>query len=275
MIKTVSDYLNEVNTIFKKWHPSKHLFFRGHSNKKEFELIPTVLRPPKQNERNLNERQILLDFFHYSPAHSINYQFYSERDKILIDMQHFGIPTRLLDWTFAPLNALFFCCCEFNDKDGEVIIFNPWRYWDKIIIDKKDKEIHKKHKEIHKIHVMARALLSGNWPFRKIKSFINKSFDYKDLLKKDIEKPFAFVGNYTNNRILHQRGCFTIHGINPAAIDKFILAKREIERIFIPALRKENLLLELNQLYINDYSIFPDFEGMKKMIKKRGSLFNI
>jgi len=39
-------------------------------------------------------------------------------------MQHYGIPTRLLDITSNPLVALFFACIEFPKVDGEVIFFS-------------------------------------------------------------------------------------------------------------------------------------------------------
>ena len=43
--------------------------------------------------------------------------------ELLALLQHYGIPTRLLDITENALVALYFACCSEPDKDGEVFVF--------------------------------------------------------------------------------------------------------------------------------------------------------
>ncbi len=44
--------------------------------------------------------------------------------EIYFAAQHFGMPTRLLDWSWNPLTALFFACFDEPRKDGFVYAMN-------------------------------------------------------------------------------------------------------------------------------------------------------
>ena len=80
-------------------------FYRGHADK-DWKLIPSILRTPDGPEK---EHLLFRDMVAHEP------QSFSEcRSALdyLVQMQHYGLPTRLLDVTMNPLVALYFACEE-------------------------------------------------------------------------------------------------------------------------------------------------------------------
>ncbi|MGY3590031.1 hypothetical protein ACVIGB_010384 [Bradyrhizobium sp. USDA 4341] len=99
-------------------------FFRGHEDAR-FELTPSLLRKSPDGAWQFmpNEDRLCKELLiaHYDDFQSDQYCF----DR-LVRMQHYGLPTRLLDISGNPLVALFFACYSGSnllDIDGEVIVF--------------------------------------------------------------------------------------------------------------------------------------------------------
>lgn len=126
-INTISEFIGEIckldeTLICNGADRNEVLLFRGQSNDK-FELIPSLGRKRTfecdisifDEERNLIEmaKFKLPEIFHdgLQPL------------ELLALLQHYGIPTRLLDITENALVALYFACCSDNDKDGAVFAF--------------------------------------------------------------------------------------------------------------------------------------------------------
>ena len=55
--------------------------------------------------------------------HICPFEFVDNKFDTLVKMQHFGLPTRLLDMTTNPLVALYFACENENEMASDSIVY--------------------------------------------------------------------------------------------------------------------------------------------------------
>lgn len=214
--KNISEYISILSPIEKD--KLKHLFFRGHSNLK-FVLKPTIYR----NERYfVNEDNIYRETIVNSPQ-----DFYTcnKTIEVLVKMQHYGIPTRLLDVTRNPLVALFFACWENETIDGEVVIMsiptNHVRFYDsdKVAIlanlAKQQVDFGFDYKPdfdyFNKDDVDEVNSCYFGYLLHSIKE--DKPHFYNIINPVDVESVFAVQVKLDNPRIVKQNGAFLIFGV--------------------------------------------------------------
>lgn len=105
----------------------KRFLFRGQADK-SWSLIPTLARinSPDLDEGGCQELPCLFEKNLVSQAKrelpTIFHDGLQPLD-LLARLQHFGVPTRLLDVSENPLTALYFACSGELDRDGEVLVF--------------------------------------------------------------------------------------------------------------------------------------------------------
>ena len=113
--------ISSIRTLFERLETEMedsmdyHIYYRGQSDK-SFGLIPSIYRKPALIQ---NEDRIFRDIIAQSPA---DFKGCVSTFEKLVKMQHYSLPTRLLDITTNPLVALYFAC-EDETVDGKLFRF--------------------------------------------------------------------------------------------------------------------------------------------------------
>lgn len=272
-IRSVSEYLECLSKI--KMEPKTTFsvgcftLFRGQANA-NWLLSPSLYRQNLFEAENL----LLTEIKHICPN-----EFGDNRFDSLVKMQHFGMPTRLLDVTTNPLVSLYFACesSEQSNEDGIVYIFPnmpvswsndplvdlvmdfvydyfPRKMWLDQMLDQSRKKY-------------------GNGSYRLMPDTIDSLLHYLTI------PAFAVMPAKTNERIEAQDGAFFVFGMHfsnrevstnpgtigrvyynfePIEIDNVQQIWKKTETLRIPAAAKKGILNQLDILGINERKLFPD-----------------
>lgn len=103
--------------------------YRGQSDAK-WGLVPGLFRVrefPREHPKNWDS----LEAFSIGAFSRRAKQYHPDVDSTfsytLVIAQHYGVPTRLLDWSCNPLVALFFAVCESPEVDGALFVHTATR----------------------------------------------------------------------------------------------------------------------------------------------------
>jgi len=266
-ISSVGDF---VPFVLGMDHGGREVFYRGHSDRKKYLLQPSIFRKDDQGNffyRDAEDRiyrELLV-----SNSADFHGDFYT-LDR-LVRMQHYSLPTRLLDITSNPLIALYFACKSKLDDEGEVIIFSmiqdQIKYFDSdtascIANLSRLPQATKDAIDYTKRRITAfNAQPSIQQLLHLVKE--EKPF-FKDILNpKHLRSVICVKGKRTNSRIAFQSGAFLLFG-HDATLDEEGTREIKVQRIAVSD--KRNVLRQLDQLNINESTVFPYIESSAKYI---------
>lgn len=180
--------------------------------------------------------------------------------------RHYGLPTRLLDWTANALFALYFACVseqiEDQNKDGKVWAMLRWPA-----------------SEDHDLDAFVLARLEDE---ASLFNYVaNRNSD--ELPNDELSHAIRIVHPlYNSPRLVAQDGAFTIHSHPRNSIEwcrgkLFRRRNLDIASLYwwrIPSKYKPAIVRELSGLGITHRTLFPDLDGVARSLWETEVLWN-
>ena len=226
-VKTVGEYLDVIKAAYNEKKSTKALFedflFRGQAD--DHPLIPKISRLRPKADLLMIEKLLLQEFKRTNPLLIEKYETYNDWDYLTLG-QHYGLPTRLLDWSNNALTALWFATgnsfSDYQTAENAVV-------W--VLLPVEGDYI-----DTERVH-----------PF-------------------EVKETKIYRPRIIKQRINNQSGVFSIQSSNEvenkvelARVPDF---SDKLVKIKLPAHRLRDIRNDLNVLGVNAFSIFPELEGL-------------
>jgi hypothetical protein len=243
-----------------------HNWYRGHGRAETFVLKPTLYRHPERDELEalLDLETHLVNAF---MSHHLLHSFTAGSDQsgkmnTLFYMQHYGVPTRLLDWTNNPLIALYFAVSDARlDRDTGKYP-EPAAVW---VLDPASWNV----RALDGLRPPHGALNSSN---QNLESYIPRAPWTASDRKGMYAEPVAITGGANTQRMLAQRGVFTMFGSDIRSMDALYTANDYPEgcltKLVVPSDSISSVLGTLHAMGYTDSVAYPDLHGLALELKR-------
>lgn len=262
-----------IEHVFRLNHGGREVFYRGHSNSKKYRLEPSIFRRDQDGNfihRDAEDRM----YRELLVSNSVDFSGDIYTLDRLVRMQHYSLPTRLLDITSNPLIGLYFCCKSNLNDDGEVIVLSMESSYIKYFDSDTASciaNLSRLSKGVRDSIAFDAEGLEGFNDQRALKQLLHfikeeKPFFEPRLQPEHLRSVLCVKGKHTNSRISFQSGAFLLFG-DEAVLDEEGTTNITLHRIAIT--NKRAILKELDRLNINESTVFPYIESSAKYIAQK------
>jgi hypothetical protein len=234
-IETIGDYLSVIRRHKSDYQPGNVLqdvIFRGLSG--DYPLIPKISRLKAKEDLLQAEKQLLEEFKRSNPLLIQSQGVMDDWDYLALG-QHFGLPTRLLDWSNNALTALWFAVSSNPDCPGQ-----------------------------QKPSGIVWMLVTGEDDFVT---------SLNDVHPFQVAETKIFRPRLIKQRINNQSGVFSIHSeddlLHKRLLNDSTRYRNKLVKMKVPPQKIPDMQNDLNTLGVNAFSIFPELEGLCRYLQWR------
>lgn len=194
-----------------------------------------------------------------------NFRKYAHREVVQGDSiwhwlavaQHYGLPTRLMDWTYSPFVAMHFATVniEKSDCDGVIWAVN-YEKAHRLVPRELQRELSAEGANVFTVEMLSRVIQSL------------KTFDQY----ADQDYVLFFEPPSMDDRIVNQFAFFSVMPSACARLDDWLYEHPDIWRkIIIPAALKWEIRDKLDQANITERVLMPGMGGLSRWLKRQYS----
>lgn len=272
-IDSLSTYVEIIQRITKT-RPGYSHYFRGQGSV-DFSLLPSLYRKPSTPPK---EKDLLKEAIRRCPE---EFSGLGSTFQQLVKLQHYGIPTRLLDLTSNALIALFFAV----EKKEYKTLKTKKIPRDGVVFDFTVESRFIKSYDSDTVSVLSNLARVESFTMPEMpcdEEKFNKETDTVYLLHEiryekphflpaicpsDLKKTFCVKPKLDNARIRQQSGAFFLYGIGKDKNSCSPLMEHPIN-IIIPHRYKDKLKAELACFGITDAYVYPEMDHVMRDIKE-------
>lgn len=289
LIKTVSEFIDSMHekiATISTPREFKNIWFRGEgSDEISTPLVPKAFRKhggPLSNTfiKDLVFEDVINIEDNLKPSFSREAEMFLNKNRIKNNdwnkyflMQHYGMDTRLLDWTESALIALYFSISDnsFRKDNSVVWLLSPHNFNKSVINQFSNGTVQtssiyfpQSSKKVELIDKNGKLNLD-----ELFRMYLLMDFDHShDPYEKNFF-PLAIYPYLLDDRMRNQKSCFTIFGNEVNGILDFENNQKYLAKITIDKHSKANIKKELEILGISERDIYPDLIGISKSIQDR------